>query len=123
MEASITGSDALVTMLFPHEAGLTDAKGRTALMMAVSSRKPTIVNLIVDLDESASRLREIGVADQFGMTALMYASAIGGDELIGPFKRLAAHEAYKKDLQGRTALDYARSKEKDSFVTILEEIP
>lgn len=123
MDAAMVGSESpagMIQLLFDKEAGLVDNKGRTALMMAVSARAPETVRQIASLDAAQAEgnpdaYRELGVADQFGMTALMYAAAIGSDTLLEVVPTLVA-EAKLRDLKGRTALDHAVARNRTAFI-------
>lgn len=88
--------------------------GKTALMVAIESKNQELVNYIL-LKKS-----DLDASDDFGNTALIYAVR---NDLFSVAKRLLelGADPTLRQVDGKTALDIAKSENKSTFVRILSE--
>ena len=116
MLAGFNGHKEIVGLLLDHGAGVDarDEVGRTALMYSASGPFPEIVRILLEkgADPNLSDKSE-------NFTALMFAAAEGQAEVVRVLL-LQGASFEKTDVDGETALDFARSNGHSEVVQLLE---
>ncbi|KAJ0095905.1 hypothetical protein Patl1_16732 [Pistacia atlantica] len=109
-KAAETGDSSTFESLSPQHLSkslsLRNEDSRSLLHVAVSSRRPEVVKILSNIDESA---KVINSADEEGWAPIHSAASIGNTEIVEILLSEGADVNLKND-GGRTALHYAASK-------------
>lgn len=118
MLASFNGHTEIVKLLLKHDATLDvrNADGRTALMFAASGPFPETVTTLLEAGADPNL-----VDTKEHWSALMFAAAEGNTKVVQTLLKHGA-DAGKKDVDGDTALNFARNNGHKEVVQILQDI-
>jgi len=118
MLASFNGHNEIVKLLLNQDAKLDmrNSEGRTALMFAASGPFPETVTSLLEAGADPNL-----VDTKEHWTALMFAAAEGNTKVVQTLLKHGA-DASKKDVDGDTALNFARDNGHNDVVQILQDI-